>query len=150
MADVGEIAFMREKKAQAIEHIETHRLETLRSVYMRFIVIWTGTSVRVKDVWPMMTWPNRISFAINALLVICGWAGLWAMFRLRNPLAWPFFAYLVFYPAVYYVTHATLRYRHPVDPALTVLASYAIVCGARASAQPAAPADEPQPLSASD
>jgi 4-amino-4-deoxy-L-arabinose transferase-like glycosyltransferase len=135
MAEVGEIAFMREKKAQALEHIETHRLETLHSVYMRFIVIWTGTSVRVKDVWPMMTWPNRIAFGINALLVVCGWAGLWAMFRLRSPLAWPFFAYLAFYPAVYYVTHATLRYRHPVDPALTVLASYAIACAVRAVAR---------------
>jgi len=54
---------------------------------------------------------------------------------LRSPLAWPFFAYLAFYPAVYYVTHATLRYRHPVDPALTVLASYAIACAVRAVAR---------------
>jgi 4-amino-4-deoxy-L-arabinose transferase-like glycosyltransferase len=153
-AAVGEVAYMREKTAIAAQFIETHPWETVRSDYLRFVVLWDGISVRVQDVWPLISWPNRISFAINALLAICGWTGLLAMFRLRNPFAWPFFAYLAFYPAVYYVTHATLRYRHPVDPALTVLASYAIVCAGRAlvraPAQPAASAAAPHPVSASN
>jgi hypothetical protein len=57
------------------------------------------------------------------------------MFRQRNPLAWPFFSFLVFYPAVYYLTHAALRYRHPIDPALAVLSTFAVFCVARALAR---------------
>ncbi|MGB6198968.1 MAG: glycosyltransferase family 39 protein [Candidatus Acidiferrales bacterium] len=132
LAQIGEVAFMQEKKAEAIRYIETHRLKTLYSVYMRFVVIWTGTSVRVKDVWPMMDWGKRISLMANAVFVIIGWAGLWVMFRRRHTLAWPFLIYLVFYPAVYYVTHANLRYRSPVDPALAVLSAYAVFCAASA------------------
>jgi hypothetical protein len=29
-------------------------------------------------------------------------------------------------PATYYVTHTGLRYRHPIDPMLTLLATYAL------------------------
>jgi hypothetical protein len=156
-AEIGEIAFMREKKAESIQYISTHRWQTLRSIYMRFVVIWTGTSVRLEDIWPMMDWSMRISFAANAMFVVLGWAGLLAMFRQRHPCAWPFLAYLVFYPAVYYITHATLRYRNSIDPALAVLATYAIFCAARAiarqlagaSARPDSPPD-PQPLPAGD
>jgi Dolichyl-phosphate-mannose-protein mannosyltransferase len=134
-AEIGEIAFMREKKAEAIQYIAAHPWLTVRSVYTRFVVIWTGTSVRVEDIWPMMDWAMRISFAANAAFVILGWAGLLAMFRQRHRYAWPFLIYLAFYPAVYYITHATLRYRNSIDPALAVLATYAVVCAARALAR---------------
>jgi 4-amino-4-deoxy-L-arabinose transferase-like glycosyltransferase len=158
LAQLGEIAFMQEKKSEAIQHIKTHPWETLYSSYVRFTVIWTGVTIRVKDVWAYWTWLARTAFVVNFGLVLLGWTGLWVLFRRRSPLAWPFGAYLVIYPIVYYLTHAQLRYRHPVDPALAVLASYAIACAARAlarsfardSAQPAASAAQPQPLSASN
>jgi 4-amino-4-deoxy-L-arabinose transferase-like glycosyltransferase len=132
LAKVGEIAFMREKQTEAIQYMATHRWQTLRSIYLRYVETWTGVAVRFQDIWPGMAWPDRVTLVTNALLGICGWLGLWAMFRERNELAWPFFAYLVFYPAVYYITHATLRYRHPIDPALTVLSTFAVFCAARA------------------
>jgi 4-amino-4-deoxy-L-arabinose transferase-like glycosyltransferase len=135
LAQVGEVAFMREKQLQATHFMETHRWETLRSFYLRFSVIWTGLAVRVSAIWPLLSWPGRIWLIVNFLFGILAWAGLWVMFRQRNPLAWPFFSFLVFYPAVYYLTHAALRYRHPIDPALAVLSTFAVFCVARALAR---------------
>jgi 4-amino-4-deoxy-L-arabinose transferase-like glycosyltransferase len=156
-AEVGEVAFMAEKKSQAIQHIRTHKWETVRSVYWRFVITWTGVVIRITDAWGLMVWYTRMTLIVNFVFVILGWTGLWVMFRQRRALAWPFAAYLVFYPAVYYVTHAQLRYRSPVDPALTVLATFAVFCAARAPARrfagasaQSSPAIEPQPWPASD
>jgi hypothetical protein len=33
---------------------------------------------------------------------------------------------LIVFPIPYYVTHTALRYRHPIDPLMTILAVYAI------------------------
>jgi len=132
LTQIGETAFMQQKKAAAIKYIEAHPRQTVRSIYTRFAVIWTGLDVRVSAVWGGMSAATRTFYVINLLLVICGWSGMWVMFRHGSPLAWPFLIYLVFYPAVYYITHAQLRYRHPIDPALTVLSTFAVFCAARA------------------
>ena len=49
--------------------------------------------------------------------------------RAKNPYAFPLAVFPLLFPVVYYVTHTSLRYRHPIDPILiflTVLAVYAI------------------------
>jgi hypothetical protein len=33
---------------------------------------------------------------------------------------------MLFLPAVYYITHPDLGYRHPVDPAMVILGVYAL------------------------
>jgi hypothetical protein len=33
----------------------------------------------------------------------------------------------VVYPCLYYVTHADLRYRHPIDPVLCLLTAIAVI-----------------------
>jgi hypothetical protein len=38
---------------------------------------------------------------------------------------------IVVFPAIYYVTHTTPRYRHPIDPIIVLLAAYALVSGGR-------------------
>ena len=156
-AQIGEIAFMAEKKSEAIQHIKSHPWETVRSIYLRFVITWTGIAVRIADIWGMLVWSARMALIVNLVFVVLGWTGLWALFRQRSALAWPFAAYLVFYPAVYYVTHAQLRYRHPVDPALTVLSTFAVFCAARGLARhfagasaKSSPAVEPHAWPASD
>jgi hypothetical protein len=46
----------------------------------------------------------------------------------RNRREWflPFAAVLGAYPAVYYITHPTMDYRHPIDPILVILVAYAV------------------------
>jgi hypothetical protein len=38
----------------------------------------------------------------------------------------PLWIAVLVFPATYYVTHTGLRYRHPIDPMLTLLATYAV------------------------
>jgi hypothetical protein len=47
--------------------------------------------------------------------------GVVLLFVRRNPFAFPLAAFPVVFPVLYYVTHASLRYRHPIDPALVLL-----------------------------
>jgi hypothetical protein len=46
--------------------------------------------------------------------------------RQRRPHAWLFFWLLLLYPMVYYVVFPHARYRHPVDPEITILAVFVI------------------------
>jgi hypothetical protein len=46
--------------------------------------------------------------------------------RSRNPDATPYALVILSYPAVFYITHGSGRYRHPIDPVLTLLAVFAV------------------------
>lgn len=57
---------------------------------------------------------------------IMGWVGaVLAMRKNRN--GWVWFIVLAVYPLIYYVTHNFATYRHPIEPLVILLASYAIV-----------------------
>jgi len=49
------------------------------------------------------------------------------LLREKNPFVSPLAAFVIFFPIVYYVTHTSLRYRHPGDPVLLLLAAIALV-----------------------
>ena len=53
----------------------------------------------------------------------------------------PLLAFPVLYPLIYYVTHSSLRYRHPIDPFLLLLTVLALrfVAGTRSSTDPPIP-----------
>jgi hypothetical protein len=80
---------------------------------------------------------------VNIVLAICGWIGAWLLIRRRSEYAMPFLVFLVFYPAVYYLTHSSLRYRHPIDPALMVLTTFCVAAALRAAARRANPTPAP-------
>jgi len=48
------------------------------------------------------------------------------MYREKNPYAFPIATFPLIFPIVYYITHSSLRYRHPIDPAMIVVATYAL------------------------
>jgi hypothetical protein len=60
------------------------------------------------------------AFSLLALAGLCfasrssGWEGM------------PAWIAPIVFPATYYITHSILRYRHPIDPMLTVFAVYAL------------------------
>jgi hypothetical protein len=47
------------------------------------------------------------------------------LFR-RSLYAFPLAAYPLVFPWLYYLTHANLRYRHPIDPVVLLLAAIAV------------------------
>jgi hypothetical protein len=71
---------------------------------------------------------TRMALASNFLAGIGALCGIVVLFLRRSPYAFLLAAFPIVFPAVYYVTHASLRYRHPIDPVVMLLCAVAI-CG---------------------
>jgi 4-amino-4-deoxy-L-arabinose transferase-like glycosyltransferase len=129
---VGEVAYMQEKKAAAVQFIKTHPADTLRFQYHRFMETWTGNVDALADVWRGAKFWLRAKLLLNYVQTILMLLGL-LFARRNNPLlSIPLLTTIVLFPVVYYVCHTTIRYRHPIDPVVVVLAAYSVVCLARA------------------
>lgn len=123
---LGEVAYVADKRRQAVEFLARHPGRFSWLTLRRFVYFWTGF-------WgPHPTWRLDDEYGMPNLLVCTGitFLALWGLYRaLRDRreytivLAIP----LIFLPLVYYITHPDIRYRHPIDPALVVLAAYGIV-----------------------
>lgn len=52
--------------------------------------------------------------------------GLWRALRQNAAAPLPYLLVLLFFPAIYYVTHPEVWYRRPIDPQVVVLAVYGL------------------------
>jgi hypothetical protein len=48
------------------------------------------------------------------------------LWRARTPYVFPAAIFILAFPFVYYATHASLRYRHPIDPIILMLTAIAV------------------------
>src|SRR5262249_41326564 len=69
---------------------------------------------------------DRLAMWICTLLSTLALTGLlFALWRSTDQ-AMPLALAAIVLPIPYYLTHSSLRYRHPIDPVLTILAVYAV------------------------
>jgi hypothetical protein len=128
---LGETAYLREKWQLATTFIETHPRLELQLTGRKFAAFWTGTESPLKNFRetdsPLIKTILLSSF-LSAVAAAFGIAVLW---RKRVALAFPLAVYPLIFPCLYYVTHADLRYRHPIDPVVLLLAAAAVAaaCG---------------------
>jgi hypothetical protein len=119
----GELAYTRDKSAQAKEYILAQPGAFVRMSLRRFCRFWAGTGNSVGSPF----------YAIHAVLTsLFGAIGIALLYRRRVRsfaalLALP----LLLFPVPYYITHAEFRYRLVIDPILTILAAYAVAQLAR-------------------
>jgi 4-amino-4-deoxy-L-arabinose transferase-like glycosyltransferase len=118
---MGEMAYVAERKRQAIEFIRQHPGRFLLISLKRFIYYWAGVP-RSSEIWWLAQTKNSLFLASS---VLCFW-GLGRALRLRKPGAWLFFWLILLYPVVYYVVFPHARYRHPIDPEIGMLAIFLI------------------------
>ena len=128
---LGETAFMQEKWNLAAEFIRTHKRLELRLTWWRFKMFWLGSFHPLQDFQNADSEWIRAIFIVNFLTALGGAAGIAVMFRRRSPFAFPAAAFVVVFPLVYYFAHASLRYRHPIDPVILLLAGVAVASGLR-------------------
>jgi hypothetical protein len=67
--------------------------------------------------------------AKNSLFLASSVLTLWGLgraLRLRKIGAWLLFWLVVLYPAIYYFVYAIPRYRHPIEPEMTILCVFLI------------------------
>jgi hypothetical protein len=115
---MGEVAYTRDKTAQAWDYIRSHPAIFLRLTLRRCFRFWSGTGSAGAP----------LIYELHALLTtLLGFAGIAVLYRNRSRafavlMALP----LLLFPLPYYITHAEFRYRLNIDPLLTLLAAYAV------------------------
>jgi 4-amino-4-deoxy-L-arabinose transferase-like glycosyltransferase len=122
---VGETAYIGEMRSLALRFIRENPGVFAWLIWKRFVFVWTGfwsLDPEYARNEPLQI-PNTIFCSTATLLML---AGLILMWRNRREWFLPYAAVLGAYPAVYYITHPTMDYRHPIDPMLVILISCAV------------------------
>ena len=122
---MGETAFMDEEIRKAKLFIRSHPRIALELFGDRFVAFWAGIAN------PVQVFP-KAELLVQALIVcatlsgVGAFAGAVILVMRKNPYAFPLAVGPVVFPVVYYVTHTSVRYRHPIDPVVLVLTAIAI------------------------
>jgi hypothetical protein len=123
---LGETAFMEEEKRKAFQFIESHPRIEMQLIAWRFVDFWIG----VPDPWRTFgetdSWLIRGILLGNFLSSVGALLGVIVLSVGRNAHALPLAAFPLVFPILYYVTHTSLRYRHPIDPVVMLLTAVAI------------------------
>jgi len=118
---LGELAYVAERKREALAFIREDYLRFAGLSAKRFIYYWGGVP-RLSEIPALAPLKNSVFLASS---VLAFW-GLALGLRTRKPGAWLFFWLLLCYPAVYYAVFPHPRYRHPIEPELGILMVYVI------------------------
>jgi 4-amino-4-deoxy-L-arabinose transferase-like glycosyltransferase len=113
---MGELAYAEAAKRQAYDWIRSHPARFAVISLKRFFYYWNGVPRETSSLAP-------VDFRTSAFLatsVLAIWGAIRAV-RHNKPAAWLFAGLLLFYPAVYYFVFPHARYRHPIEPVLTIL-----------------------------
>ena len=130
-SQLGEMAFMDEKWHKATAFMAAHAALELRLTRDRIVAMWIGTAHPVRDFRASDSLLGRSSLFANLAVTLGTVLGTVMLFRRRNPLTMPVVAFATVFPCIYYITHASLRYRHPADPALLLLTAAGAVAAAQ-------------------
>jgi hypothetical protein len=123
---MGETSFMDEEKRKAMAFIVSHPRVELILFGERFVAFWAGIAN------PLGTFLATDSLLIRGLILCAVLSGIGALcgiavlVRRRSVYAFPLAIFPVVFPFLYYVTHTSLRYRHPIEPVTLLLTAIAL------------------------
>jgi Dolichyl-phosphate-mannose-protein mannosyltransferase len=123
---MGEIAYVAQKQHEALAFMAAHPRDASGIFLHHFFENWLGSGDPLQDVWRARSWQGRFGLVLNLVSVLGGFCGLLLLFRQRSEWAWPMALFPLLFPIVYYLTHPTRRYRHPIDPVLIVLTAFVV------------------------
>jgi hypothetical protein len=118
---MGELAYVAERKREAIEFIRADYGRFTWISIKRFIYYWGGLP-RSSEIPALAPFKNSVFLASS---VLAFW-GLGRAVRRRQPGAWLFLWLILSYATIYYFVFPHPRYRHPIEPELGILIVYVI------------------------
>ena len=131
---MGETPFMDEEMRKAKKFIFSHpRVEGIL-FYERFIAFWGGIPNPIDKLMQTDSLLVRSLILCAMLSGVGALAGVVVLIWKQSDYAFPLAIYPIIFPFLYYITHTSLRYRHPIEPEILLLT--AIVCGAVFGARP--------------
>ncbi len=117
---LGEVAFSKEQGAKAMLTIHQHRRTFVELAIKRFYFFWMSVP-HPFDKSASLELLREFSYGFISL---GGIFGLALAFRNHVPGAWLFFWAFLMLPALYYFVTVQARFRHPLEPIMTVLIVY--------------------------
>jgi hypothetical protein len=124
---LGEIAYMQEKRRDAIHFMVTHPRIEAHLFASRFVAIWTGgTPNLVRDFLRDKSLQFRGVLLFNVAIAFGTLLGILILIRRRSVYWFPVAVFPVVFPCAYYLTLSLPRYRHPIDPVLMLLTAIAV------------------------
>ncbi len=123
---VGESAFMQEEMGKALHFMAANPGIELRLTWDRVVAFWLGTSAPIGDFLSADSFLLRAVSVCSFLLLLGTVAGLALLFFAASEFIFPLASFVLFFPLVYYLAHASLRFRHPLDPILVLLSAFAL------------------------
>jgi hypothetical protein len=127
---MGEMPFMDEEKRKAVDFIRSHPRVELELFAKRCVDFWVGTAIPIQTFRESGSLLIRVILLGNFLSFAGAVIGIGVLIRNRSSYACPFAIFIIAFPMLYYVTHTSLRYRHPVDPIallLTAISAHALM-----------------------
>jgi 4-amino-4-deoxy-L-arabinose transferase-like glycosyltransferase len=125
-AQMTEIPYMQEKQREAVQFIRTHPPDTLDRTLHRFSNLWIAGDEPSLDLWRRLPVGANLAVAATCVFPALSLLGVLFAYREQNEAAGPLASVMLFFPLVFYITHSSSRYRHPIDPVMLVLAVYAL------------------------
>ncbi len=124
---LGEIGYMDAKRTEALTFISQHPSFAAWMTARHFVNTWTGfwsldPSFLAKEPFHI---PNIFLTTAITLLLLGGLGFAWSEEKGQD--VFPLVLILVTYPLVYYVTHSSMDYRHPLDPIIVIMSSYCVL-----------------------
>jgi hypothetical protein len=130
--EMGELPYIAMRKRQALDYIKADYERFAELSVRRFVYFWAAP--------PKDTQPWWMGEAKNSLFLAASVLMFWGLARallLRKPGAWLLFWLFLLYPAVYYFVYSIPRYRHPIEPEMTILAIFLLTeAGKKTTASP--------------
>jgi hypothetical protein len=124
-AQLGEPAYMRQKWQLATSFMVSHPGVELRLAGRKFASFWTGMDSPFKTLRETDSNLVRGILLCSFLTAVGAFLGILSLWRGRSAVTFPLAVFPVIFPCLYYITHADLRYRHPIDPILCLLTAIA-------------------------
>jgi hypothetical protein len=142
---MGETDFMEEEKRKAMAFIVEHPRIELWLISQRFVDFWAGAATPLAAFRQADSLWLRLILLCNDVAPLCAFLGIVVLLATKNAYAFPLVAIPIIFPLLYYVTHTSLRYRHPIDPIVLLLAAIGVHgmwywCARKFSKAPAAEA----------
>ena len=122
----GEPNYNRRKERMALAYIKAEPREFLKRFWDRVVDTWSATQDSRTDGWIATLGLRRADVWLCSAFSLISFAGVLLALFVDRVNSFPPAICLLVFPIPYYVTHTALRYRHPIDPMLTIFAVYAI------------------------
>jgi 4-amino-4-deoxy-L-arabinose transferase-like glycosyltransferase len=122
----GEPKFSNEEQHLAMDYIKTHPTEFIKKTWNRILDTWSAKDDSEADGWIGALHLQREDVWLCSSFSVLALAGLILALQENWIECLPLALCLLFFPLPYYISLAEMRYRHPIDPFMTIFAAYAV------------------------